>query len=603
MVGSFALLMLCFAMLVGSTFAWFTDSVSTGVNQIKTGNLKVGLKYSYDMVTWNDAENTSEIFSSTDKWEPGFTRVVYFEIENQGNLALDYQVGTNLVNTVVGMNQAGDPIDLTKYIKFGVTNVNATFGSSAEARAAVANNAIDFNNLLPSKQQLLPGAKATMAMVVYMPETVGNEANHDGINVPSIKFGVYVAATQSVSESDSYGNTYDVKADNTPDKLWEDPVADVIYTYTDSKKPVVNTENEMEALALVADTKDGNVTKATVPAQNATAVQAYAVTPEGVSATPTSIDLTGKEIRLSVAPVDIREVANTSITLPDGTALLYDVEVTTIVDGTTYQVPATVEMTIPAAFEVSSVTHHGSNGDENFTVGGEKPLTITDNGNGTQTLRYALSSYSHVSIQVEGDAVLTYADNTMVPFDFQTAVTEGLVLNQDVEIVLLRNVQWNDVHDQAIQILTGIYNASGNIDWSKFTKVCNVHLYKGDPAYDFVKTDKIYTATIDTNGYNMTVGADDIAGIMVINANLILKDSTDKANTLDASGCKQTGILSVGNSHVEVSGITIMGNGIFSPIFGIDANGNYESKETIYNMYVTDESDTICPGTVAYDPE
>ena len=36
-------LVMCVVMLVGTTFAWFTDTASTGVNKIVAGNLKVDI--------------------------------------------------------------------------------------------------------------------------------------------------------------------------------------------------------------------------------------------------------------------------------------------------------------------------------------------------------------------------------------------------------------------------------------------------------------------------------------------------------------------------------------------------------------------------------
>ena len=36
-------LVMCVVMLVGTTFAWFTDTASTAVNKIQAGNLKVDI--------------------------------------------------------------------------------------------------------------------------------------------------------------------------------------------------------------------------------------------------------------------------------------------------------------------------------------------------------------------------------------------------------------------------------------------------------------------------------------------------------------------------------------------------------------------------------
>ena len=40
---------MCIVMLVGTTFAWFTDTASTAVNKIQSGNLDVQLEYSKDL--------------------------------------------------------------------------------------------------------------------------------------------------------------------------------------------------------------------------------------------------------------------------------------------------------------------------------------------------------------------------------------------------------------------------------------------------------------------------------------------------------------------------------------------------------------------------
>ena len=93
LIASLLSLVLCVSMLVGSTFAWFTDTASTGVNKIQAGNLDVKLMYSTDMVTWKEATNQTKLFDDNALWEPGYTQVVYLKIVNAGNLALKYEAG------------------------------------------------------------------------------------------------------------------------------------------------------------------------------------------------------------------------------------------------------------------------------------------------------------------------------------------------------------------------------------------------------------------------------------------------------------------------------------------------------------------------------
>ena len=71
LLGSVMAMVLCLAMLVGATFAWFTDTASTGVNKIQAGNLDVKLMYSTDMQTWKEATDKTKLFDDNALWEPG----------------------------------------------------------------------------------------------------------------------------------------------------------------------------------------------------------------------------------------------------------------------------------------------------------------------------------------------------------------------------------------------------------------------------------------------------------------------------------------------------------------------------------------------------
>ena len=84
-------LVLCFAMLLGTTWAWFTDEVTSGVNQIKAGNLDVELYHATSgAVTADDANkvtSTTQLFN-IEHWEPGMVAYENFMVKNVGNLAL-----------------------------------------------------------------------------------------------------------------------------------------------------------------------------------------------------------------------------------------------------------------------------------------------------------------------------------------------------------------------------------------------------------------------------------------------------------------------------------------------------------------------------------
>jgi len=218
LIGSVVAIVLCAVMLIGTTFAWFTDTASTGINKIEAGNLKVKLMYSTDMAEWKEATEDTKLFKDNALWEPGYTDVAYLKVANTGNLALKYSLGTNSYSNGRGKNAAGDFFYIDKYLKIGVANTDTAFTNRDAAIAAVADNERTLEKEVPISNDwtvLKPGEEsAPFAVVVYMPTTVGNEANNvKSWLTPSVSgLGLVVTATQAEVESDSFDNTYDKDA-------------------------------------------------------------------------------------------------------------------------------------------------------------------------------------------------------------------------------------------------------------------------------------------------------------------------------------------------------------------------------------------------------
>lgn len=110
-------IVMCVSMLVGTTFAWFTDSTGAGVNTIQSGTLDVALEVSYDGgETWADAQGLSLEFVNDDGdeallWAPGCTySLPLLRVVNKGNLALKYKV---LITGIQGSAKLNDVIDWT----------------------------------------------------------------------------------------------------------------------------------------------------------------------------------------------------------------------------------------------------------------------------------------------------------------------------------------------------------------------------------------------------------------------------------------------------------------------------------------------------------
>ena len=128
-------LILCFSMLVGTTFAWFTDEVKSGNNIITAGNLDIELEY-WNGTEWVDVSGKEDILTN-ELWEPGVTEVAYLHVKNAGSLALKYQLGINIESETAGIRvnkETGkdEQFKLSDYIQFGVVEkVNGETGAYA----------------------------------------------------------------------------------------------------------------------------------------------------------------------------------------------------------------------------------------------------------------------------------------------------------------------------------------------------------------------------------------------------------------------------------------------------------------------------------------
>ena len=214
-------LLVSISMFVGSTFAWFTDSVSSVNNIIKSGNLDIEVEYSLDGETWLPL-GTDPIFSKDDLWEPGHTVAAALRVKNVGSLAAKFEVATSVASEIPSTNVYGDEFNLSDYLD--VYSIYMDAGAIGEAlagyyltnREAVNGlTEIGFGAKIPSATDnvLLPGADQVAILKIVMPTTVGNEANHKtGVAAPKITFGITVNATQQMSEEDSFGPDYDEDA-------------------------------------------------------------------------------------------------------------------------------------------------------------------------------------------------------------------------------------------------------------------------------------------------------------------------------------------------------------------------------------------------------
>ena len=118
-------LLMCVTMLVGATFAWFTDTASTRVNKIQAGNLDLEVEYRTTAGgDWKALDNATDLFGAEGTlFEPGHTRVVELKIKNAGNLALKYKIGMNVISETAGTNKDGKPYKLSNYLKVATSPI------------------------------------------------------------------------------------------------------------------------------------------------------------------------------------------------------------------------------------------------------------------------------------------------------------------------------------------------------------------------------------------------------------------------------------------------------------------------------------------------
>ncbi len=283
-------LLLCFTMLLGTTFAWFTDSASTGINTIQSGNLDIEVLYAYpsDVVdgaipdkNWKVVDENTPVFNPDALWEPGYTEIVYFKFVNKGSLSLQFQMHVDILKETSGINVAGELFTLSDYIEAyvcGATDwqfelyetreeaLNPPYapdvyhGSLKEvANMAVATPDDESTWLsLDTWNWLEPEEEYYCTTVLFMPTTVGNEANYKrGELAPKIDLGVNFIATQYnwEKETDSFDNNYDENAEypEIPEPAIPDPAEDITLSDTYTAGEPVSFANQAVNGKVTAD--------------------------------------------------------------------------------------------------------------------------------------------------------------------------------------------------------------------------------------------------------------------------------------------------------------------------------------------------------------
>ena len=229
LLSSVMAIVLCLAMLIGTTFAWFTDTASTAVNKIQAGTLDVqlldenGNSLEGQTLSWQKAAGAPG--GEQVLWEPGCTyKLQPITIKNAGNLALKYKV---IISGIKGSAKLNEVIDWT----ISGADINTEYSLTA-------------------------GASNTLTIEGHMQKSAGNE--YQGLSIDNI--AITVVATQDTVENDSFNDQYDVNAVY--------PVAPAL-----SNTTVTGTikSGESTTLGQMTDTPSPTAAEITIPARAVTA--------------------------------------------------------------------------------------------------------------------------------------------------------------------------------------------------------------------------------------------------------------------------------------------------------------------------------------------
>lgn len=238
-------LLLCVSMLVGTTFAWFTDSVVSGNNVIAAGNLDIEL--------YNDGNKVTESTNLFENvlWEPGVAIYENFTIKNEGNLALLYDFAINWgdYNTLAGQ------YNLTQILK--VAMVDGHVSGNREAVIAKGEGkwaALDTWSF--SGEMTKKGDTKNFALIIYW-EPSDNDNNWNVQNGKTldkgdhlyVNLGINLQATQKMHESDSFGPDYDSLANPWDGSAGEVPA---------EENGVITITTAAELAALSKEVAEGN---------------------------------------------------------------------------------------------------------------------------------------------------------------------------------------------------------------------------------------------------------------------------------------------------------------------------------------------------------
>ena len=452
------MLIVCLSMLLGTTYAWFTDSASSGGNVIMAGTLDV------DMVDANNNSMEDKIieFVPADNraqdsilWEPGCTystKPVY--IVNNGNLALNYEI---IINGIDGNAKLLEVIEWTVTVGDVTTKVEDLKGT-------------------------LKAGEKTGAIVLtgHMKEDANND--YQGLAAEGISIAVF--ASQMTLEKDSFGDQYDKDAEYAAQTMLKE-VADVAAGDTATVKlesdgyVVITNENPVGAKVVGDVTLDLNGKKLFVKVEDGNAHKSlFNIVKNGkltVTGDGTIEMLAGKNNLVTA----IFNNTGGTLVIKNGTYRMdhlnnwQDALIPTIIDNNNTTNASTVTIdggnfyhtrnmfrnfssnSGEAEIIINGGTFNGK-ADDWAAIWNQKPSASVPEGKGKVTINGG--EFNYVEISNEFNTGVTIADGVLMPTPVTTAAELKASLKDGVKAVLLNDIEVdkNETITIANGIVTGI---------------------------------------------------------------------------------------------------------------------------------------------------
>lgn len=387
-------LVLCICMLLGTTFAWFTDAVTSSGNIIASGKLDAEMYWSDKLLAadsdeWNNADGTS-VFNYNN-WEPGYTEVRYVKVSNAGTLNFRWKLSIEAEGNVTDLSDV-----INVYYVNPVTAELTKEGLKSLTPAGTLTDVLENNTGLDGRQ-LTPDSSVILAIAFHMDELAGND--YQNKSLCDAGFSLKLLATQDIGESDSFGDDYDGNA-----------FADIFAGFQGGSAGAAVTTNDEGATTSAVSMSGGDVS-AEVPAGVKVA--------DGV-----------KSLELVVSMMDASG-ANIQLGATEAMQSL-DVHMEGVAEGNTIPMLITLREYLPTGFNTGALKlYHVENGETVVMTQVDNPTNHNefsyDPATGDVTL--AMASFSEVA--VVADTTNPWDGEKLNYLWYDASATELTIYNAD----------------------------------------------------------------------------------------------------------------------------------------------------------------------------